>query len=107
MTTDKGQRKPLTDAQRRALAILEEYGPLMPGRFAERMWPDAEGWQRLGKCGNKGSTRGVGMRLAGGGFLGKLWKLGLVHPVWRFDCREYRLSDGGYSALRTGFRREC
>jgi hypothetical protein len=65
-------------SQARALAMLAEHGPLRPADFARYMWPDNPNWRRPGKCGAYGSSKGLGMRLAGGGYLGRLCKAGLV-----------------------------
>lgn len=48
-----------------------------PKEFAKAMWPDSEGWQRVGNVGH-GAHRGAGMQLAGGSFLGKLRYQGLI-----------------------------
>ena len=86
----------MTPAERRALEILRDHGRMRPGEFALVMWPDAEGWKRSGKCGNNGSTKGVGMRLAGGAYLGKLQKKGLAR-YWK-DGHE--ITQSGRDALR-------
>ncbi len=68
----------LSDPQIRALEIIKEHGPVTPHQFALLMWPDSAGWHRITKCGPKEATHGGGMSLAGGGYLGKLRKKGLV-----------------------------
>lgn len=70
----------MTDAQARALTILREHGPMMPREFAERMWPDSPGWERVHRCGY-GATKGRMMAMSGGAYLGKLHKRGLVRIV--------------------------
>lgn len=71
----------MTDVERRALEIVARYGPIMPREFAALMWPDSPGWKRHSKCGPKGVSQGGGMRLAAGGYLGRLRKRGLVNYV--------------------------
>jgi hypothetical protein len=57
---------------------------MYPERFASLMWPDSEGHQRSHKVGQSGSSKGVGMALAAGGFLGRLRAAGLTDwkPAW-------------------------
>ena len=91
----------LTDKQRRALEIIRKHGDEIrcPTDFARFMWPDAEGWRKVGKCGY-GSSYGVGMRLGAGGYLGRLRKAGLVDWVYReYDGRRFFLTDKGKKAL--------
>ncbi len=93
----------LTDKTLQALRILKEHGPLAPRRFAKHMWPESAGWRRYTNCGPYGVTRGGGMNLAAGGFLGKLRRRGLVD--WRPRDRMpkapyvYALSEKGRKAL--------
>lgn len=92
-----------TEPRVKALRILVDRGGRVRGgvtatEFARAMWPDAEGWQRVYRCGPKGSHRGTGMVLAGAGFLGKLVAAGLVRR---------RISDTGqsfFAASRIGAR---
>ena len=66
--------------------------------FAHFMWSkEHPGWQKVGKLGH-GSHRGVGMVLAGGAFLGKLHKQGLVRFFIPFE-ETIRLTDKGRQAL--------
>ena len=67
----------ITEKTLRALSIIHDHEITSPRQFALFMWPDASGWRRHGKCGH-GITRGTGMNLAGGAYLGKLTKWGLV-----------------------------
>ena len=87
----------LTAMRRRALAILDgQSGLMMAATFADKMWPDTR----------RKSAQGSGF--AGGGYLGKLVKLGLV----RFDtvCSSggrytgwgYKITAAGRRALRDG-----
>lgn len=91
-----------SDDTLRALAIIGEAGSqgIRAREFARRMWPDSPGWQRPAKCGPKGSHRGGGMCLAGGGYLGKLAKAGLAvrlyHSKWHYG---YVLTLEGKQAL--------
>lgn len=62
----------------KAIRIIYESGPINPTAFAKSMWPDSEGWRHHTKCGPKGSRKGGGMSLAGGGYLGRLDRLGLI-----------------------------
>ena len=91
-----------TAAQLRALAILRDHGPMMPKRFAERMWPDSPSWKKVVRCGAHGSHRGGGMYGAAGGFLGKLVRAGLVRRTTRrsYDYNDYELSPAGRAALQ-------
>ena len=88
----------LSAKARQALLIVKEAGIIRPREFAERMWPDSEGWQRMARCGPYGVTQGGGMPPAGGAYLGKLRARGLV----RLMRDGHRLADGGYKALHNG-----
>lgn len=73
----------------RALQIIRDNENIhRPTDFARAMWPDSEGWKRVGKIGH-GSHRGVGMILAGGGFLGKLVTQGLIIASLNVEYRRY------------------
>jgi hypothetical protein len=95
----------LTDTQRRALAILDSMGPLRPREFGRLLWPGARGWARVGKCGTYGSTRGVGMCLASGAYLGKLRARGWVKRDYHMapwglnEFDGYTLTHAGRAAL--------
>jgi hypothetical protein len=85
-----------------ALHLVAENGPIRPREFAKLMWPDRAGWRRVSNCGH-GSTRGSGMHLAGGAYLGKLRRQGLVEPEFgapRF-LRGYILTALGRRVLET------
>ena len=97
MSRPPATTKPLTTAQRRALEILRDKGPLPPREFSRWMWPDNIAHQATGKCGAYGVTRGTGMHLAGGAYLGKLSKAGLVSYDVR--ARSYVPSAAGHAAL--------
>lgn len=90
----------LTASQRRALEVIREWWTvyrkeIRPREFARRMWPDSPRWQVHVKCGPNGSHRGGGMYLAGGGYLGKLARLGLISR----GRDGYALSSAGDKAL--------
>jgi hypothetical protein len=92
--------KDLTDSEKRALLIIGKNKNVRPGYFARLMWPDAAGWKRSTKAGAKGITKGGGMRLAAGGYLGKLAKTGLIERnISKEKALEvnvvYRLSKAG------------
>lgn len=93
----------LTDAQRRALEIVRDHGPIYPSEFGKRMWPDHDGHRRYVRCGPNGVTRGGGMRLAAGGFLGKLAAKGWIRRSVRVSSPTmftgYALTNAGRKAL--------
>ena len=80
----------MTETMVEALRIIRDHEIDSPRQFALFMWPDAAGWNRLGKCG-QGTTRGGGMNLAGGAYLGKLKKRGLIY---RYQERFYLTDEG-------------
>jgi len=81
----------LTPKQKQALAIVQANPGIRPKRFAELMWPKSDCWERRYRCGN-GSHKGGGMYQAGGGYLGRLRKLGLVHLEGPMDAESYYVS---------------
>lgn len=87
----------LTTAQRRALEILVKHGELGGAQFGYKMWPKHSEYGR--------PLRPQGAGFAGGGYLRKLEKLGLVdhwHNEHRY-CAMYRISKKGRESLcRTG-----
>lgn len=85
----------ITPKQKQALEIVRDYGPIRPREFAEKMWPDSEGWKHSVKCGN-GSHRGGGMYMAGGMYLAKLRKEGWI---FHFSPKGYYLSSFGKTIL--------
>lgn len=97
----------LTKQQVRAVRILcRAENPVKPKAFARAMWPDAEGWQSYAKCGAKGVSRGGGMVLAAGGYLGRLRVAGIAKDVsfrWcgKFDFG-YRPTEEALRALPNG-----
>lgn len=68
----------------RALAILRDKGPIRPAWFAHLWFPrDHPGWSRSCKCGPYGSTRGSGLVMWAGGYLGRLCRTGWAeHRGW-------------------------
>lgn len=80
----------------RALKILKENEVKTARQFARLMWPDSLCWQKMYNIGAHGATRGMGMWLAGGSFLGKLHHAGLISAfygerVWLTPEGEERL----------------
>lgn len=103
--TGKTKKTKLTEFQISALRVIRNHGPIMPGEFAEKMWPDSPAWGRYHNCGH-GATAGGGMRMCGGSYIGKLYKKGWVKlyignyyertsPVTR-----YELTDEGKRLLK-------
>lgn len=80
----------ISETTRRALRIIRDN----PERirfakdFARLMWPDSPAWKRSKKCGY-GSHLGGGMYSAGGGYLGKLEKMGLIRCGYREGLNEF------------------
>ena len=90
----------LTYSQYQALRILRDQGgdgTILPREFAQAMWPDSPGWQRICKAGNYGVTVGGGMNLAGGAYLGRLRQKGWT--IWVSAYRGHKLSDTGRRVL--------
>jgi hypothetical protein len=90
----------LSPKARLALSILVDHGPLRPASFARKMWPKSEGWERYSNCGPNGARTGMGVEMAGGAFLGKLRKRGLVKLVAEMYGHSYKISAEGRKALR-------
>lgn len=99
------RRTVITDKQAEALQkILENQkkyplDAIRPAEFAKLMWPDSEGWERHARCGPKGVSRGGGMRLAAGGYLGRLCRDDLVRFVGHKYGTSYRVSSKGRKEL--------
>lgn len=72
--------KPLSASQRRALEILKYNMIEAPAQFARLMWPDSPAWKNHTKKG-RGTTRGGGMAVAAGCYLGKLRRAGYVSNI--------------------------
>lgn len=93
-------------AQRRALAIIRDHPELThAGEFAGHMWPDSPGWAR-GINGSRGLLPGAAMPQAGGAYLARLERAGLITArhlgTYRNAPREWRLTDAGARALAEG-----
>jgi hypothetical protein len=71
---------PLTDAQQRALEILDKR-PLGPREFGRAMWPDNNMHRKVSNTGN-GATTGKAGWLCAGSYLAKLANKGLVKRRW-------------------------
>jgi hypothetical protein len=84
----------LTDKEKKAVLLLSSR-PMRAKQFARLFWPDSECWQNHTNCG-RGVTRGGGMVIAAGGYLGKLKR---KHPrIFRWlslNETGYALSDIG------------
>lgn len=89
----------LTETQARALSIIKNDEPRRPAEFARLMWPDAEAWVRPAKCGQYGVSRGGGMRMAGGAYLAKLRKAGLITSPPSGSGYRYMLTPDGQRLL--------
>jgi len=76
-----------------ALQIIRAHPGIQPREFARLMWPDSDGFRRSSRCG-RGSSRGGGMNLAGGGYLGRLRRCGLI--TW-----DQSLTEAGLEALES------
>lgn len=89
----------LTASQRRALEIVRDNPGIAPREFAVKMWPDSMGHERHHKCGPHGSTKGGMMNMAGGGYLGKLAKAGLLLRSFERYGSVFHLSGEGRKKL--------
>lgn len=93
----------LTPVAVRALQIIRDNRPGAPKEFGRLMWPDAPAWTVHTKCGPYGVTRGGGITMASGAFLGKLKKRGLITYRHvgraRYAQVEYVLTEAGKTAL--------
>jgi len=83
-----------------ALRIIRDNDIRSPREFAKLMWPNSSCWQKMYNIGN-GATRGVGMWLAGGSFLGKLRIQGLIRGGYNYE--RIILTDEGKERLPGGF----
>jgi len=75
--TGKNPPSPLTESQIKALTIIRDMRPISSGLFAELMWPDSTMHRKHSKSG-RGTQIGKAAWLAGGSYLGRLRKNGLV-----------------------------
>lgn len=83
----------------RALKVVKANPDIRPREFARKMWPDSDGWNRSARSGEKGSHRGGGMYLAGGGYLGKLYNAGLLYVNFHQYGHGYSISPEGRKML--------
>ena len=89
-------RKPLGTI--RALIIIRDHPITAAKQFAYFMWPDSPGWARDKNNGNNRSVKGGAMAPAGGRFLAKLEKRGLIRVSFIQDGL-YVLTDLGKQFL--------
>lgn len=88
----------LTKAQAKSLQIIRDNDVQYASQFADLYFPkDYIGFRRMTKCGY-GSTRGGGMNLWAGGWLGKLRKKGLVSGIGG-GVNTFRLTAQGKAAI--------
>jgi hypothetical protein len=87
---------PLTETQARALQIIREHNIVMARQFARFMWPVSDGWSTHTNCG-RGVSKGGGMNLAAGGYLGKLRRRKLINGTG--GGRRFVLTDLGIRSL--------
>lgn len=80
----------LTVAQRRALTILAAEGPMAPAWFGYKMWPKHSTLNR--------GLHPQGAGYAGGAYLSKLRRLGLVE--YEPGARRYRITRKGSALVR-------
>lgn len=90
----------------RVLAAIDEASRndrfTSPGFIANAVFPrDHPGWSRSCKCGPYGSTRGSGLVMMMGGYLGKLKRAEqpLVESHWTGHNRQHTLTDAGERML--------
>lgn len=88
----------LTEAQIKALTIISGNDIEYASAFAELYFgKDHPGWRRICKCGH-GSSRGGGMNLWAGGYLGKLRKKKLISGMG--SGRRFMLTQLGQESLK-------
>ena len=68
----------ISDKTVKALLIIRDNPGIRPRKFAELMWAGSESWLKVGRVGH-GASKGVGLVLKGGGYLGKLRQERLVN----------------------------
>jgi len=88
----------ISDSTARALLLIRNHKIDSPRQFARFMWPDSDGWKRHSKAGPNGVSRGGGMNLAAGGYLGKLERRRLIRRSITVVL-PYRLTEEGSAAL--------
>lgn len=91
--------KTLTPALKKALIIIRDRKPERATEFAFLMWNDSEKWNNSTKSGKNGGTKGGGMALAGGGYLGRMKKDGWINiRIGKFG-NQYSLTEKAEKAL--------
>ena len=88
----------ISDLTAKALLLIRNHKIDSPRQFARFMWPDSAGWKRTSKAGPNGTSRGGGMNLAAGGYLGKLERRKLIRRSITVVL-PYRLTEEGNAAL--------
>jgi hypothetical protein len=88
----------MTETRTKALAIIHRASGISAAAFAETMWPDSPHWRESYQCGAYGSSKGRGVVMAGGSYLGKLKKAGLVYSAYA-DRTGFHLTPAGEKAL--------
>lgn len=89
----------LTEAQRRALTIVRDRGPIGASLFGDAMWPRKRSRLR-GRALTDLPMTAQGAGFAGGGYLAKLAKLGLVQRRGHQGyAPAYILTEAGRRAL--------
>lgn len=58
--------------------ILDVGGSIRPREFAEKRWAGSPNWENARRCGDKGSSKGMGMWCSAGCYLGILARKGLL-----------------------------
>lgn len=85
----------------RALLALYLYPASGPAALGARIWRGHPGWNRVSKCGAYGSTRGGGMNLMAGGYLGKMKREGLAISDSHDYLRTWKLTGAGIALAKT------
>lgn len=90
----------MTESQARGVEIVMNHSGIKPREFARKMWPDSDGWSTMTNCGY-GVSKGGGMNLAGGGYLGKLARKG-----WVRSRNGYYVTSKGVADLKAHYEKE-
>lgn len=94
--------KKLTDSQTKALTIIRDNKIHYAAEFARLYFDEGNpGWRRISRCGAYGSSRGGGLILFAGGYLGKLRKAGLISGIG--SGYQFRLTENGRDALEENY----
>jgi len=87
-----------SDPTIKSLQIISRSPGIKPSAFARQYFPkDHEGWERHGRAG-RGSTRGQGLILWAGGWLGKLKQRELISQRVRLTPKGQELLDQARNA---------